>query len=68
MVWLIGYATKRCNNFFSGEELLMTMEEYMEEKFVPLETTSPTVHGYLTTMYTCNYTNSFINQPYISPI
>jgi hypothetical protein len=55
----------------------MAMEEYIEEKFVPLETTSLTVHGFqyytnsphLTTMYTGNYTiNSFINQAYISPI
>jgi hypothetical protein len=39
----------------------------MEEKFVPLETISPTLHGYLTTMFTGNYTiNSFINQAYIS--
>lgn len=53
------------------------MEEYIEEKFVPLETTSLTVHGFqyytnsphLTTMYTGNYTiNYFINQAYISPI
>jgi hypothetical protein len=33
----------------------MAIEKYTEERFSPLETPTPTIHGYLKTMFNANY-------------
>jgi hypothetical protein len=50
-----GGATKPCNVFFFGEDFLMAIVKYTEERFSQLETPTPTIHRYLTTMFNGNH-------------
>jgi hypothetical protein len=39
------------SNFFSGEEFLMAIDEFIRRELIPLQTVSPILHGYFPAMH-----------------